>query len=117
MNANLFASRTLVLLAALHLNRVAVSTLSCTSNADVLRCKLARTLGFRLNCYNFIRYMHALTGGKAAWFDSYLGALEKRARDAGNPVHLVINDVDSAVVNIYGVYLIIQEGLTAAAEM
>ena len=46
MSANLFASRTLVLLAALHFNRVAVSTLSCTSNADVLRCKLARTLRF-----------------------------------------------------------------------
>ena len=61
--------------------------------------------------------MHALTGGKASWFDSYLGALETRARDAGKPVHIVINTVDAVVVNIYGVYLIMQESLTAAAEM
>ena len=61
--------------------------------------------------------MHALTGGKATWFDSYLGALEERARGAGNPVHLVITDVDAAVVNIYGLYLVMQESLTAAAEM
>jgi hypothetical protein len=61
--------------------------------------------------------MHALTGGKASWFDSYLTALEKRARDAGKPVHAVITDVDADVVNIYGLYLIIQEGLTSAAEM
>jgi hypothetical protein len=61
--------------------------------------------------------MHALTGGKASWFDSYLGALETRARDAGKSVHVVITDVDATVVNIYGLYLIIQEGLAAAAEM
>ena len=61
--------------------------------------------------------MHALTGGKASWFDAYLGALETRAREAGKPVHAVIADVDAAVVNIYGLYLIMQESLTAAAEM
>jgi hypothetical protein len=61
--------------------------------------------------------MHALTGGKSSWFDSYLGALEERARGSGSAVHLVINDVDAAVVNIYGLYLIIQESLAAAAEM
>ncbi len=63
------------------------------------------------------RYMHALTGGKASWFDAYLGALETRARDASKPVHAVITDVDAAVVNIYGLYLIMQESLVAAAEM
>jgi hypothetical protein len=61
--------------------------------------------------------MHALTGGKASWFDSYLAALEERARVAAKPVHLVINDVDAAVVNIYGLHLIMQESLTAVAEM
>ena len=66
---------------------------------------------------NVRRYMHALTGGKASWFDSYLGALETRARDAGKPVHIVITAVDAAVVNIYGLYLIMQESLTATAEM
>ena len=73
-----------------------------------------------MRCDEFLnpcRYMHALTGGKASWFDSYLAALETRARDAGKPVHLVITDIDAAVVNIYGIYLIIQEGLSVAAEM
>jgi hypothetical protein len=72
---------------------------------------------FVFNIQAILRYMHALTGGKAAWFDSYLGALETRARDANKPVHAVITDVDADVVNIYGVYLIIQESLTAASEM
>jgi hypothetical protein len=83
---------------------------------SILSCKFIYSV-FVFNIEATLRYMHALTGGKAAWFDSYLGALETRARDANKPVHAVVTDVDADVVNIYGVYLIIQESLTAAAEM